>query len=277
MTKEFVIYCDESTQEGKYYSNFYGGALVRSGDVDYVRRKLREKKVQLRFDGEIKWSKVTENYLKKYKRMIDKFFKLVRNDKIKVRIMFSHNRHPARNLTKRQVSSGYFLLYYQFIKHAFGLVHSNDGTSPIRVRIFFDQMPDTKESVELFKAYITRLSKNPKFRAARIVINAEDLSDAVSHDHDILQCLDIVLGAMQFRLNEMHKAVPKGARKRGKRTRAKEELYKHINTRIREIYPNFNIGITTGMQNGVSDRWLHPYRHWCFLPKDRGFDPSIKK
>jgi hypothetical protein len=58
--------------------------------------------------------------------------------------------------------------------------------------------------------------------------------------------MDIILGAMAFRLNDLHKEKLDGSNKRGKRTIAKENLYKYILAEIRSFYPNFNIGITTG-------------------------------
>ena len=82
----------------------------------------------------------------------------------------------------------------------------------------------------------------------------------------ILQCLDVLLGAMEFRLNEKHKIIPDGKRRRGKRTIAKHKLYKFINRRIREIYPNFNVGESTGLKGDNTNRWKHPYRHWKFRP-----------
>jgi len=89
-----------------------------------------------------------------------------------------------------------------------------------------------------------------------------------SHKHILLQCLDMVLGAMAFRLNEMHLEKEPGKRLRGKRTIAKERLYKHILERIRKIYPNFNIGISTSLQGEVENLWKYPYRHFRFVPKN---------
>jgi predicted RNA-binding protein with RPS1 domain len=66
----------------------------------------------------------------------------------------------------------------------------------------------------------------------------------------------------------VHKVIPDGERIRGKRTRAKERVYKYINTRIRSIHPNFNIGITTGTKEGREGRWSQPYRHWRFVPSE---------
>jgi hypothetical protein len=94
----------------------------------------------------------------------------------------------------------------------------------------------------------------------------DNLVEVDSHEHILLQCLDVVLGAMQFRLNDGHKEKIPGERRRGKKTVAKEKLYKHINAHIQDIYPQFNIGITTGHKMDKANRWKHPYRHWLFTP-----------
>ena len=39
--REYIIYADESAANGRYFSNFYGGALVRSSDIDDVRKILK--------------------------------------------------------------------------------------------------------------------------------------------------------------------------------------------------------------------------------------------
>ena len=66
MAKEFVIYCDESIEKGAYYSDFYGGVLVASKDLDNVVQRLENCKADLNLHQEVKWIKVTENYLEKY-------------------------------------------------------------------------------------------------------------------------------------------------------------------------------------------------------------------
>ena len=82
-----------------------------------------------------------------------------------------------------------------------------------------------------------------------------------SHNHLPLQFVDVVLGSIAFRLNRRHLG-------KSNRTKAKTELYKHINKKIREIYPNFNIGKSTGKKDDFTNLWKHPYRHWEFSPRD---------
>lgn len=272
MSREFIIYADESEKHGRYFSNFYGGALIRSEDIAEVQQLLLDGKAALRLFAEVKWDKVTSQYLDRYLVLMDTLFDLVAKDKIKLRVMFTQNINVAQGLSREQIENAYFLLYYQFIKHAFGLAYSNQTGDPISCRLYFDRLPDTREKIKMFKAFLCGLPSSPEFRRARIRIKPDQITEIDSHDHVIVQCLDVVLGAIQFRLNDKHKEKPPGSRCRGKKTIAKEKLYKYITARIRSIYPNFNIGITTGIHGDPANRWKHPYRHWCFVPEEHRKD-----
>jgi hypothetical protein len=267
---EYIIYCDESVSVGKYFSDFYGGALIRSKDFMGVNDALNTKKDELNLHKEIKWTKVTSNYLDKYKAIISYFFEFIQKDIIKLRIMFRQNAQVPTNLTKDQLDKGFHLLYYQFIKHAFGLLYS-DHKENVYLRLYFDKLPDSKLKNEQFLNYIYGLQSLTGFQKKDIKIRREDITEVNSHDHVILQCMDIVLGSIAFRLNDQHKQKPAG-----KRTIAKEQLYKHINEQIRTIYPNFNIGITTG-KGEKETIWKLPYRHWKFTPKDFIIDETKYK
>lgn len=277
MATEYVIYCDESDASGKHFANFYGGALVRSTDIEVVNEAIASKKHELHFNGEVKWQKVTGRYLEKYVELMDLFLDLIAEDKVKIRIMFTQQYYRPVGLTKTQRDNAYFLLYYQFIKHAFGLAFSNPGPGSVNLRINFDQLPDTREKCEQFKGYIAGLNHYGQFERAGIRLPREQIAEVDSKNHDLLQCMDVVLGAMQFKLNDKHKEKPEGQWRRGKRTVAKEKLYKHINRRIRQIYPRFNIGVSTATQGDKTNRWRHPYRHWLFMPSNWVTDKSAVK
>ncbi len=276
---EYLIYSDESLSKGRYYSDFYGGALVRSTDVDAVRTVLVNRKTELNLLREIKWTKVTAQYLDKYIAIIDTFFDLIRQDKVKIRIMFRQNATVAIGLNREQTTNGFHLLYYQFIKNAFGLIyHASNPTEDTYIRLYFDKLPDTKLQNEAFKSLIYGLQGLEKFKRARLKIRMEDIVEIDSRNHPIQQCMDIILGAIAFRLNDMHREKPEGSTQRGKKTIAKEKLYKHILKQIRTLeLSNFNIGISTGIQNDLSNIWKFRYRHWKFIPKEFKEDPSYYK
>ena len=79
--------------------------------------------------------------------------------------------------------------------------------------------------------------------------------------------------------NDKHLEKPEGSRTRGKRTIAKERVYRHILAGVRTVSgrKNFNIGISTGMDQGWENRWLDAYRHWLFKPSDGAIRPEFAK
>ena len=190
--------------------------------------------------------------------------------------MFKQNALVPNKLLDEHFQNEYFLLYYQFFKHHFGLQYSNETGEDIFIRAYFDYLPDTLSKRQQFKEYIKGLESLKSFKEAKIRLRKNDITEVNSKEHLPLQFLDVVLGAMQFRLNNLHKEKPLGKRIRGKRTIAKEELYKYILKKIRTIKPNFNIGISTG-KNEISDKWNHEYRHWSFKPKDFEIDKTKYK
>lgn len=274
---EYRIWCDESVNRGRYFSNFYGGVLVRSGDLRRVESVLNSVFEQHHLRDEVKWQRVTAQYLGKYVALMDAFFDLLEADLVKVRVMFTQNANRPLNLTARHLEDEYFLLYYQFFKHAFGLKWSNPTDKTIYIRAYFDELPDKLGKRQTFKEYIKGLQATRDFQLARLKFRKSDITEVDSRSHRILQCLDVVLGSMAFRLNDGHLQKPPGAKRRGKRTLAKEKLYKHISKRIRKLLPGFNCGCSTGLRGGPENRWLHPYRHWLFVPSEVEVDETQYK
>jgi hypothetical protein len=129
----------------------------------------------------------------------------------------------------------------------------------------------------VFKSYVAQLSNRAEFRALKITIMSEDITEVVSHDHVILQCLDIVLGAMNFRLNDKHLAKPPGEKRRSPKTRAREKLYKYINKRIRKIYPYFNVASLLAMEATDQVDGTIPTATGALLRGTRSFFLAVKK
>lgn len=276
--KHYIIYADESDKKGRYYSNFFGGVLLAASERQTISDELNEIKRELGLVHELKWQYVDEACVDRYAEFIRTYFTYIASSRLKVRIMFTQNMRVPLNLTKRHHDDQYFLLYYQFIKHAFGLKYADHNPyQAVFVSVMPDKIPDTADRVERFKDYLCRIPGSALMRRENIFIPKSSIAAVDSEDHVILQGLDIILGSMCARLNEKLRMIPAGRRRRGKRTVAKEKLYKVINEEIRKIYPNFNVGVGTACRYGPSDRWTHPYRHWLFMPTSYLLDRSLGK
>ena len=266
--KNLIIYCDESTEKGKFYSHFYGGIMVPETHRRIIEDRLNAVKAAHGLGAELKWTKISEAWADRYIAFVDEAFDLMDEGVLRTRIMFTQNSNRPIGLSEYQLENQYFLLYYQLIKHAFGLAYSGQPGVTRRVSIFLDEMPRHADNVSQFKEYLASLSSFPNFRAAGIQIRTENIAGVSSHQHVILQALDVIMGAMQFRLNDKHLDKPAGRFRRAKRTRAKERVYKHINARIQRLRKGFNIGVNTGVDGAIENRWHHPYRHWLFVPTE---------
>lgn len=277
---EYIIYCDESVCDGKYFTDFFGGVLVRNTDYDRVKDALDAKKNEVNLKGEIKWIKVTENYLDKYKQMMDLFFSFIKDNRLKVRIMFRETSQTPSDLSYEQVHNRYSLLYYQFVKNSFGLTyHDVPENKPVYLRLYFDEIPYPLYQRDAFKAHIYSLQRNSRFRKARLKIRMDDVVEVNSSKHSILQCMDIVLGSMSFMLNKKNEAIPAGATERGRRTIAKEKLFHHILQLILDSdgIEFFDISKTTPIAV-PKDFWVMPYRHWKFTtPEFRTNGKDLQK
>ena len=254
---------------------FMVGALIKVSDVQSIEKALNDKKDELNLNGEIKWTKVTGNYLDKYIEMINLFFYFIKSGKIKFRVMFGQNAYVTDGLTKEHADNEYSILYYYFLKSAFGLKFSNPTPFKNKVNFSFylDDLPCSENQKKSLKTSLYRY--NHELKQSNIEIT--EIIEINSKKHVIQQCMDIVLGAMNFRLNDFHKIKDIETGKRSKRTIAKDKLYKVIYSNITEIRPRFNVGINTGIDGDSSNYWKHLYRHWNFVSSYSHFDKSLTK
>jgi hypothetical protein len=277
MNKRYIIFCDESDEKGEFFSHFYGGILIEASKQQAIHDELQSVKDALNiFQGEMKWERVTEAYAEKYITFVNAIFDIVERGDIKIRIMFTQNRNtPA--LKDYQIGNDYFLLYYQFIKHAFGFQFSVPENSTASAAVLLDDIPHNAEKLHEFKEYLSSLSAFPVWSRCGFSIAYEDITDVNSKHHNILQALDVILGGIQSRLNEKHTKPHPPAKRRSKRARAKSLVYDAIRRRIVKIYPNFNVGVSTATSEGLEERFTHPYRHWLFVPANATVDNSRTK
>jgi hypothetical protein len=137
------------------------------------------------------------------------------------------------------------------------------------LRIYLDTLPYTVKKRAELKRLLFDLPNTNGFTESSIVIRSGDVAEVDSHEHVILQCLDVILGSMHFRMNNLHLEIPDGSEMTGKRTQAKDKLCENIMNQINEVMPNFDIYETSGeYADKVPDcYWNHAYRHWRYTPE----------
>ena len=265
--KEYWIFADESVQEGELFSRFFGGCIVPPFRHVEIESRLAKRKDELGFGKELKWQRVTDQRLADYMSMVTSFFDELRGDQVRMRVVFQDNKSLRQRLPGELRHELYYKLYYQFIKHAFGLAQMPQRDGGTRLRLFLDRLPHTEEHTAQFKSYLAALPLNSQLRDKQIKLDPAHIAEVDSRSHVLLQCVDIVLGSMAFRFNEKHLLKPADAAQRGRRTIAKEKLYKHVLSEIRTLKPHFHPKISTACEPFPEGSWSMPYRHWLFKPK----------
>jgi hypothetical protein len=133
-----------------------------------VENLLLQRKTELGLTSEIKWQKVDASVVERYEQFLETFFDQMAAGLVFMRVMFTKNSHVPVGLTKEQHEESYYRLYYQFLKHGFGL----------------DQMPEHAKPPRLpFRRTIksTRVGTNPDPESKRPVWTYSDSDDRRQH------------------------------------------------------------------------------------------------
>ena len=255
-TKEkYIIVCDESTKKGKRYSYFFGGALLRESEYEKITQifKLFIEQAQL---GEAKRTKITQLNYKSYIDLMDLFFTYVKAGKINARVMLTNNNDLDR--IPNSLDETYCKFYYLFIRYAFSLFYAKKD---IQIRLALDDLPETKESCKNLKEHLVKnLKRVDFFDCNKVVLQAQDIEEVDSRKHPILQCVDVLIGIVDFALNS---SAEDRTSKRGK---AKWQVWKFVESKIYEIHPDLILDATTKPIKSHKG-WLDPYKHFVYTKK----------
>lgn len=257
MNKKYIIVCDESTKKGKNFSYFYGGAMLLESKYEMISNIINDFKTKL-YLNELKRIKITEKNYRDYIKVLELFFTFVKSGDIKIRIMFSPNDellHLPKNLNE-----SYTKFYYTFIKNAFNIFYAKENIS---LRLIVDDLPETREQCNKFKRCLKdSLNNNNKINANKVNLKLDDIAEVDSKNHIILQCVDVIVGLVDFYLNSNKNEI-----KNSKRALAKLKVWNKVYENIKVIDNNFNILETT--KPVFSNRgWKKVYAHFVYHKKN---------
>lgn len=257
--KKYIIICDESTKKGKNFSYFYGGAMIDESKYQKISDILNDYKEKFGFN-ELKRVKITKANYKQYIEVMDLFFTFVKSGAIKLRIMFSPNDQLLKNI-KHSEDESFMKFYYAFIINAFNIFYAGKN---FRLRLIFDDLPETKEQCNKFKELLMKkIVTNEKQNTNKVYLKKEDIEEVDSKKHVILQCVDVVVGLIDFILNTPSAEINKSSRAKA-RYQVWQEIYKHI----LEINSEFQLKETTKpVYSNIA--WKSNYRHFVYHQKNK--------
>lgn len=254
---KYIIICDESTKKGKNYSYFYGGAIINENKYDKISEVLNDYKSKFGFH-ELKRIKISEANHRDYIKVLDLFFTFVKSGDIKIRIMFSPNNQLIQHIPHCQ-NETFMKFYHTFIINAFNIFYARKN---IRLRVVCDDLPETKSQCRKFKqCLVQKIATNNKPNTNKVFIKQRDIEEVDSSKHVVLQCVDIIVGLVDFILNTEPKEIEKS-----KRAKARYFVWKYILEQIFELEENFIINETTNPVYSYKG-WIKKYCHFVYKKK----------
>jgi len=178
---DYVVYCDESRHISNTRNTFMsiGGLWLPRAEKRDLTRRFRNLRHDLKIGSEIKWSKVSDKYLERYKQVVDFFFQetafhfrviVVEHEKVRVD-EFHNGDHDL----------GFYKFYYQMLTK---WIIAGNG---YLVLLDFKANKDTTHRKELHKALIENAPPN---------VHLSDVTVIDSRLSPLAQLCDVLTGAV---------------------------------------------------------------------------------
>jgi hypothetical protein len=190
MNKTYNIYCDESTHienDGEPYM------LLSYVSTPYHllkmhNKNIREMKMQHFYRGEMKWSKISKSQYPFYNEVVEYFFS---NESLSFRTIVIDKSQLNHEAFNQNHDTFYDKMYYQLL---------NKKIDPgANYNIFLD----IKDTYSYIKA------RNLKKYLERDYQNIRNLQIIRSHESELMQLTDVLMGAINYKLRGLNRVTAK--------------------------------------------------------------------
>lgn len=225
------VYGDESRQTGAKYM-VLGAVWLDSAGEEALIKDCTDFRNLTGMRHQLKWTKVSDQKLNEYKKFIDIFFRHNRLHHVAFRcVVIDTHQLDHKTFNRGDEELGFYKLYYQLLLH-----NMRPGN---RYLIMLDDRRTRKKTrLSTLKIVLNRGIRKKFNIDYDIVRNVEPRE---CEDLNQLQMVDILIGAIGYRLNGLH--LKAGAK------RAKIELSQHI--------LNGSGRVSFGPQDAPKDTWFN--------------------
>ena len=185
----FELYADETQIDGG--GPFFFGALLASPRrIEIIRAGLKDFRAATGCSAEMKWTKVSKAYLSRYKQFVDVA--------LKDRFIRFAVREIVRNASwyqwDRPNDERFWIAYYAFLRARMSAYS--------RYSIVLDYKNGKRHRWDRLRFAMNAVAKQ-RFELKKTQVRS--LTPAASHDDDILQLVDVLLGALTSTATSPHK------------------------------------------------------------------------
>jgi len=201
---KFTIICDESCTEKK---NLIIGALIiprKNHPLLIEELKELKKQLNLRWEGEIKWSKVSKKYLEKYKKILEWFFGHLKSNHLKFRVhVIDKGKKEYRDYGDGDKENAFYKVFFHLLKECMRRLAVEEEGSNVLILL------DDKKNRYPFRLPLLKTTLNAALKRdlklQSIVANVEPRQSSGKKVEGMIQIVDVLIGAIGYVRNGAHK------------------------------------------------------------------------
>jgi hypothetical protein len=186
------IYVDESCKQD-HEMMVIGGNAVKTINVPYILERFRGVREKHNTWGEVKWQKVSKTKLGFYTDFVDQFFRLAQLELIRFHCLYVDTNQFKHKGDREET---YNKLMYQLLLHKFGRKYGSEH----QIHVYIDS-DFTSQDPETMRPMLNAVLIRYRIRTAPF----RRLAYVKSHDTDLVQVTDLIVGAVGARKNNHHK------------------------------------------------------------------------
>jgi len=183
----YNLYCDESSTTGARYM-LIGGLWVPQQTEPAVRSALSEIRTRRSLRAEIKWAKVSWTMLPAYQDWVDVFFAFP--DLSFKCIVIDTGILDYQAFHRGDKELGFYKFYYQLVSR--NLIPGN----------LYWLFTDERKNRKPYRLAVLKLTVNRWWQKRAHVEPLRNVEPRRSHDEDLIQLTDVLLGAMAYAWNK---------------------------------------------------------------------------
>ncbi len=193
--QDYVFIADEAGISNDRFT-VVGGICMHKSTVQTVYKTLSEYRELFNMKAELKWSKISDQKETEYKWLVDYFFALNNSNKLHFHaIVFDSHAWNHQKYNEGEGDTGLSKLYYQLLLHKFICKCGSAGS----LYACMDHR-NSKTSLEELRRMLNAAS----VRDHGLNSPLKQLVSKHSHDDDLLQLNDVILGAVCAVRNNKH-------------------------------------------------------------------------
>ncbi len=197
--QEYVFFADESGISNDRFT-VVGGICVRKGAIPDIHENIQAFRNMHNMHSEMKWSKISNQKEVEYHAFVELFFALNNANLVHFHsIIFDSHKANHKKFNNGDADIGLSKLYYQLILHRFSKYypHAEGMCVCLDRRSSSTSLNDLRDMLNAGIAKAHGITSNP----IKQVVSQD------SHEDDLLQLNDVILGAVCAARNGKHKLV----------------------------------------------------------------------